>query len=354
MRPRILFLARFFILLLLLLCLSVRLTASPVHAQEPFYKGKTLRIVVGFSAGGFYDRWARLVARHLGNHIPGNPDIIVQNMPGAGSAIATNYVFSVAKPDGLTLGMPSASVYMDQLVGRKEVKFDARKFNWIGTQDKRHQVVYMRADAPYKTIEDVMKAKDPPKCGETGTASQGYLTLRLLEEALGVKFGSVLGYPGGAEIDLAVEKGEVVCRALSVDPFFGREPFDTWRKKAFVRLLVQTGKTRDPRAPDVPTIHELMDKHQTPETNRRVVGVLLGAEEFGSPLFAPPATPAEHVRTLREAHAKAMKDPELMADAKKAKMDMAPSAGEELEAITRKIMDQPADVIERVKKIMGQ
>ena len=353
MEPRALLPSRFFILFLLFLCLAVRLSAGPVYAQEPYYKGKTVRIAVGFSAGGFYDRWARLVARHLGKHIPGNPDIIVQNMPGAGSAIATNYVYGVAKPDGLTLGMPSASVYMDQLVGRKEVKFDVRKFNWIGTQDKRHQVVYMRADTPFKSIEDVMKAKEPPKCGETGTASQGYLTLRLMEEALGAKFGSVLGYPGGAEIDLAVEKGEVVCRALSVDPFFGREPFNTWRKKAFVRLLVQTGRTRHPRAPDVPTIHELMGKHQTQPMSRRVVEVLLGAEEFGSPLFAAPGTPAEHVRTLREAHAKEVKDPALVADAEKGKMDIAPSTGEELEVITQKIMDQPADVIERVKKIMG-
>jgi tripartite-type tricarboxylate transporter receptor subunit TctC len=350
LNTRLLF--RFLIFLLPSLYLSVPLPVRLVRAQEPYYKGKTLRIVVGFSAGGFYDRWARLVARHLGKQIPGNPDMIVQNMPGAGSAIATNYVYSVAKPDGLTLGMPSASIYMDQLVGRKEAKFDVRRFNWIGTQDKRHQVVYMRADAPFKSIEDVMKAKEPPKCGETGTASQGYLTLRLMEEALGAKFGSVLGYPGGAEIDLAVEKGEVICRALSIDPFFGREPFNTWRKKAFVRLLVQTGRTRDQRAPDVPTIHELMDKHQTQQMSRRVVEVLLGVAEFGSPLFAPPATPPEHVRTLREAHAKAMKDPELVADAKKGKMDIAPSTGGELEVVTQKIMDQPADIIERVKKIM--
>ncbi|MBI2361208.1 MAG: hypothetical protein HYV04_20270 [Deltaproteobacteria bacterium] len=353
MELRIRFLPLFFVLVLPFVCLALALPARPAFAQEPYYKGKTVRIVVGFSAGGFYDRWARLVARHLGKHIPGNPDIIVQNMPGAGSAIATNYVYGVAKPDGLTLGMPSASVYMDQLVGRKEAKFDVRKFNWIGTQDKRHQVVYMRADTPFKSIEDVMKAKEPPKCGETGTASQGYLTLRLMEEALGAKFGSVLGYPGGAEIDLAVEKGEVVCRALSIDPFFGREPFNTWRKKAFARLLVQTGRTRDPRAPDVPTIHELMDKHKTREMNRRVVEVLLGVAEFGSPLFSAPGTPPEHVRALREAHAKAMKDPELVADAEKGKMDMAPSTGEDLEVITQKIMDQPADIIERVKKIMG-
>ena len=342
------------IALILLLLLLLLAWAPHIRAQESFYQGQTIRFVVGFSAGGFYDRWARLVARHLGKHIPGGPDIIVQNMPGAGSVIAANYVYGVAKPDGLTLGMPSASVYMDQLVGRKEVKFDVRKFNWIGTQDKRYQVVYMRADAPYKSIEDVIKPKEPPKCGETGTASQGYQTLRIIEEALGAKFQSVLGYPGGAEVDVAVERGEVICRSLSIDPFFGREPFGSWRKKGFVRLLIQTGSKRDPRAPDVPTIHELMDKYKTPEASRRVVGVLLGVGQFGSPLFAPPGTPPDRVRVLREAHAKAMKDPDLVAEAKKGKMDMAPSTGEELQALTQKIMAQPSDVIERAKKILGK
>jgi tripartite-type tricarboxylate transporter receptor subunit TctC len=313
------------ILFLLILYLSVSWSQRPAYAQEPYYTGKSIRLVVGFTPGGFYDRWARLVARHLGKHIPGNPEMIVQNMPGAGSVIATNYVYGVAKADGLTLGMPSASVYMDQLVGRKEAKFDVRKLHWIGTQDKRHQVVYMRADATCKAIDDVKKAKEPPKCGETGTASQGYLTLRILEEALDLKFGSVLGYPGGAEIDLAAERGEVICRSLSIDPFFGREPFGSWRQKGFVRLLVQTARKRDPRAPDVPTIHELMDKYQTPEKTLRVVEVLLGVTEFGSPLFVAPGTAADQVRTLREAHVKAMKDPELVAEAEKGKMDMAPS-----------------------------
>jgi tripartite-type tricarboxylate transporter receptor subunit TctC len=199
-----------------------------------------------------------------------------------------------------------------------------------------------------------MNAKEPPKCGETGTASQGYLTLRILEEALGLKFGSVLGYPGGAEVDLAAERGEIVCRALSTDPFFGREPFGSWRKKGFVRLLVQTSKKRDPRAPDVPTIYELMDKHGTSKQTRRVVNALLGVTEFGSPLFVHPDTPAELVKILREAHVKAMKDPELMAEAEKGKMVMAPSTGEELNALSQEIMDQPDDIIARIKKLMGK
>jgi len=332
-----------------ILGLPVTLSAQ----TEPYYKGKTIRIIVGFTPGGFYDRWARTVARHMGKHIPGNPDIIVQNMPGAGSVVATNYVFGVAKPDGLTLGMPSANIYMDQLVGRGEVKFDVRKLHWVGTQDKRHLVFYIRSDTPFRSVGDIVKAKEAPKCGETGTTSSGYLLTRIVDEILGGKLTMVMGYPGGAEVDLAVERGEVVCRGMSIDPYFGREPFISWSKKGFVRLLLQTGKKRDERAPNVPTIYELMDQYKTPEINRKVVRVILAGAEFGSPLFAAPGTPADRVKILREAHAKSMKDPALIAEAKKGKMDMDPSTGEELDDLAKEVMAQPAEVIARAKKVSG-
>jgi tripartite-type tricarboxylate transporter receptor subunit TctC len=241
-------------LLFSLLILPLGSLATLEAQSEPFFKGKTIKIVVGFTPSGFYDRWARVVARHMGKYIPGNPEIIVQNMPGAASVVAANYVYGVAKPDGLTVGMPSANIYMDQLVGREETKFDVRRFQWIGTQDKRHLVFYIRSDTPYKSVGDIIKAKEPPKCGETGTTSSGYLLTRIVDEVLGGKLNMVLGYPGGAEIDLAVEKGEVVCRGMSIDPYFGREPFISWGKKGFVRLLLQTGSKRDARAKEIPTI----------------------------------------------------------------------------------------------------
>jgi tripartite-type tricarboxylate transporter receptor subunit TctC len=338
------------IVFLLLLILA---WTSNLQAQEPFYQGKTIRIVVGWPAGGFYDLWARVLARHMGKYIPGNPEITVQNMPGGGSVLAANYVYSDAKPDGLTLGMPSATIYMDQLVGRSEVKFDVRKFNWIGTQDKRHMVFYMRSDAPYKSLGDIIKAKEPPKCGETGTSTASYLLLRILQEILGANIQGVMGYAGGSEVDLAVERGEVICRGMAIDPYFGREPFISWNKKQFVRLLVQTGRKRDPRAPEVPTIYELMDQYKTPAISRRVVQVILAGADFGSPIFAPPGTTAERVKLMREAHAKSMNDPELLAEAKKGKMDMDPSTGDELQALTIEVMSQPPEVIESAKKISG-
>ncbi len=334
--------------------LVVLLLSSNLHAQAPFYQGKTVRIVVGFTPGGFYDRWARLLARYMGKYIPGNPDIIVQNMPGAASVIAANHVHAVAKPDGLTTVMPNNNIYMDQLVGRKEVQFDVRKFNWIGTQEKSHMVLYMRADAPYKSVGDIIKAKEPPKCGSTGTAGADYLLAKILEETVGAKINSVVGYPGGSEIDVAVERGEVICRGMTVAPHFGREPFDSWHKKGFDRHLVQTGRKRDPRASEAPTIFELMDEYKTPEGSRRVAQVILAGGEFGRPMLATPGIPAERVKVLREAYAKAMKDPELLAEAKKGKMDVDPSTGEELQALAKEIMDQPPEIIERVKKLLGQ
>lgn len=337
----------------LFLALLLFASLAEINAQEPFYKGKTIRIVVGSTPGGFYDRWARLLARIMGKYIPGHPAMIVQNMAGAGSVIATNHVYGVAKPDGLTVVMPLNSVYVDQLVGRNEVHFDLRKFHWIGSPAIESVIFYMRADAPYKSIADVIKAKEPPKCGSTGTASSDYILSKVLEESVGAKFNSVLGYPGGSEIDIAVEKGEVVCRAHSTSAHFGREPFDTWHKKNFDRHLVQTSGKRDPRASDVPTLQEIFDEHKVPANRRRVAQVVLAAGDFGRPIMVTPGTPRERVKLLKEAFHKALKDPDLLDEAKKSRMDLDSTTGEELEKLVQEIFDSPADVLERVKKLLG-
>jgi tripartite-type tricarboxylate transporter receptor subunit TctC len=327
---------------------------SEARAQtEPFYKGKTIRIMIGSTAGGFYDRWARLFAKYMGKHIPGQPEILAQNMPGAGSVIATNHVFNVAKPDGLTVVMPINSVYVDQLVGRKEVQFDLRKFHWIGSPAVESVIFYMRADTPYKSIADIIKAKEPPKCGGTGTASSDYILSKVLEETVGAKFNSILGYAGGTEIDLAVEKGEVVCRAHSTSAHFGREPFDTWHKKGFDRHLIQTSRKRDSRAADVPTTHEIFDQYKVSANSRRVAQVVLAAGDFGRPMMVTPGTPPERVKILRDAYVKSLNDPELRAEAKKSRLDIEPTSGEELESLVKEIFDSPPEVIERAKKLLG-
>ncbi|HWO41987.1 MAG TPA: tripartite tricarboxylate transporter substrate-binding protein [Candidatus Eisenbacteria bacterium] len=337
---------------LLILCAG---TTTVIAGQEqPFYQGKTIRVIVGFTSGGFYDRWSRLLARYVPKYLPGHPEVVVQNMPGAGGMVAANHIYNVAKPDGLTLGMLSYGMYLDQLVGRKEVQYDVRKFNWIGSPEKSDVLLYMRSDAPYKSIEDIRKAATPPKCGSTGTAGTDYILARLLEDTLALKINTVLGYPGGSEIDLAVEKGEVQCRGMTAAPFFGREPFITWRKNNFVRVLLFGGEKRDERIPDTPTIYEIFEKENTPEESRRVADVILRGGDFGRPWVAPPGTPQERVKLLRDAYAKAMADPQLLEEAKKGKMDVQFVSGEELQKLAERIMNQPPGVIARVKKVLEQ
>jgi len=183
-----------------------------VFAQTPSFQGKTITIVVGTVAGDLYDLYARAIGLFMGRYLAGNPNIIVQNMPGAGHMIAANYVYTVAKPDGLTLGAINAGLYFEQLIGRPQVKFDWTKFTWVGNATKSPQVLYMRADTPFKTVEDVRSAKEAPKCGTTGMSNMGYFVPKLLEETVGAKFNVIAGYQGGNEIDLAVERGEIVCR----------------------------------------------------------------------------------------------------------------------------------------------
>jgi len=345
-------LARVVVLISVLLCGA--LTAPSQAQTQPYYQGKTIRIIVGFSAGGLSDQWARMFARIMPKFIPGRPDMIVQNMPGASSVVAANFVYGVAKPDGLTLGIPNSSLYLTQLVGRAEVKFDVRKFEWIGSQEKWTQMLYFRADSPYKSIGDVIKAKEPPKCGASGFASSGYILPKVLEETVGAKFNIIVGYAGGKEIDLAVEKGEVVCRGHDIASHFGREPFNTWHAKQYDRHLVQDARTRDSRLPETPTIWQLMDEYKTPAVERSVAETVLTANDFGRATIAPPGTRPELVQILRAAYGQTLKDAELLAEVKKKNWDVEYTAGEQLQKLAREVMDQRPEVVNRVKKLLAE
>ena len=341
------------VVICLFVALHLDFNTNAKAQQQPSFKGQSIKIIVGFTSGGFYDRWSRLLARHMPKYLPGNPEMVVQNMPGAGGLIAANHIYSVAKPDGLTVAMLSYGLYLDQLVGRKEVQYDVRKFNWIGSPEKSDVLMYMRSDAPYKTIEDIRKASTPPKCGSTGTAGTDFILARLLEETLDAKIETVMGYPGGSEIDLAVEKGEVQCRGLTAAPFFGREPFISWRKRNFVNVLLYGGLKRDPRIPDTPTIYEIFDKEKTPEESRRVADVILRGGDFGRPWVMPPQTPAEIVKTMRDGYNKAMADPSLLDEAKKGKLEVEFVPGEELQKLAETMLSHPPSVVARVKKLLG-
>lgn len=265
------------------LALLLFLWLSPaVRTQDNFYQGKTIKIIVGSAPGGGYDLWPRFMARYFSQYIPGKPEVIIQNMPGAGSLVAANYIYNVAKPGGFTLGAVIPAIYFDQLVGRKEVQFD-----W-------------------------------------------------------------------SQIDVAVERGEVVCWSPVVATFVGREPYVSWSKKGFVRVLIQTGKKRDPRLGDVPTIWELMDRYKTPEGSRQLVQVVITGVALGRPIISSPAIPAERLKTLRETYAKMLADPELLREASKRRWEINPLTGEELESLARQVIVQPPQVVERMKWVLGR
>ena len=324
------------------------------RAQSDFYKGKTITVIAGTTPGALYDQWARIISAHMGKHIPGNPSMIVQNMPGAGHMIAANYLYNKSKPDGLSIiGSIVPSLYFDQLIGRKEVQYDWSKFAWIGSPVQGESQMYMRADTPYKTIEDVRNAKEPPRCGAQGTSDSAYFLPKLFEEVIGTKFNLVQGYPGGPEIDLAVERGEIFCRAFTIEAFLSREPYHTWRKKGFVRNIIQTGKKRDAKLPDTPTVWELMDKYKTPEAGRRLASVMLAAGALGRPMIGAPGIPADRVKMLRDAFNRTMQDKEFLAELEKRKFDLDPSSGEELEKIVKDALSQPPEIVGRMKKILG-
>jgi tripartite-type tricarboxylate transporter receptor subunit TctC len=330
------------------------LSVSSAAAQTPFYQGKTITIIVSTKAGDVYDLYPRLVAEFMPKHIPGNPNFIIQNVPGAAGLIGTNQIYNVAKPDGLTFGATYPALYFEQLVKRPEVKFDWTKFIWIGSTINSNSLMYMRADTPYKTIEDVRTASNPPKCGATGVTSSAYYMPKLLEEAIGTRFEVVAGYVAGQDIDLAVERGEVQCRAFTINAFFAREPFTTWRKKNFVNVLYQTGTKPDERLKDVPVFEQLMDKYKTKEDTRRLAKVVLASDQFGRPLVFPPGVPADRVKIIRDAFNKTINDPALLAEAKRRRLDIDPATGEELDALAKEVMTATPDIVERVKKLIGK
>ncbi|MGH7828105.1 MAG: Bug family tripartite tricarboxylate transporter substrate binding protein [Candidatus Binatia bacterium] len=328
------------------------LWSSYGYAQAPFYKGKTITIIAGTKAGDVYDLYARLFAQHMPKYIPGNPNVIVQNMAGAGSMIAANHLYNVSKPDGLTIGAIFPALYFDQVVGRPEVKFDWSKFVWIGSPVTSNHLLYMRADNPYKSIDDIVKGSTAPKCGATGTSSTSYYVPKLLDEVVGTKFDIVRGYQSGQDIDLAVERGELVCRAFTITAFFAREPFTTWRKKSFVRVLMQTGQKRDRRLPDSPTIYELMDRYKTPAAGRNLATLVLAAGQFGRPYVLPPNTPGDRVKIIREAFEKTLKDEAILADGKKKKLEFDPTFSDEVEKLAKEVTSQSPDIVAKMKELL--
>ena len=321
----------------LAVALIAALAAAPAFAQ--YYAGKTVTIVVGYKTGGGYDATARLLARHLPKHIPGKPTVIVQNMPGANSIIAANHVYNVVKPDGLAIATFNRNLPIAQLTGVQGVKFDMTKFAWIGSAASESTILAIRADLPYKSFEDLRRADREIVIGATGPGANTYDFPLLLKELLGVKLKIVTGYPSSADIMLAVERKEVDGRAGSYSSIL------RFIERGLVRPLVR-GRAVEPGIENLP-----VDENLAPNPRAKAIMALRSAPEVvGRPYVMHPETPAEHVKTMRQAFAAAIKDPELVAEGKKAKMELEFVDGDEAVKVMKDVLSQPKDIVEEFSK----
>jgi len=319
----------------------------PPRAQEPFFKGKTVRIVVGFSAGGGYDIYSRAIARHMGRHIPGNPAIVVENMAGAASMISANHVYKVAKPDGLTIGHFIGGLFLQQVLGRQGIEFDARKFEFLGVPIKDTYCIGLTKASGITTLESWLAAKTPVKIGGTAPGSATDDIPAVLQAALGLPLQVVSGYKGTAEIRLAADSGEVAGFSTGWESFKS-----TWRKsldtgEAFI--AVQAVAKPHPELPKVP----LAINYAKTEEAKKLIQV--GAHDPGTlarPFVLPPGTPRERVQILRKAFMDTLSDPEFLAEAKKTNLDIAPLSGEEIARTVDNLFKIEAPLVERLKKIL--
>ena len=308
-------------------------------AAQTNFAGKTITIVVGYKPGGGYDATARMLARHLPDHLPGKPTVIVQNMPGGNSIIAANHMYNVAKPDGLTIGTFNRNLPIAQLTGVQGVKYDMTKFEWIGSAANETTILAIRNDLPYKTFEELRKAKENVIIGSTGPGANTHDFPLLLKDLLGVTLKIVSGYSSSADIMLAVERKEVDGRAgsyTSLRPFIDR---------GLVHPVIRARST-EPGVEKLP-----VDESFAANPRAKAIMALRSAPEVvARPYVLPPKTPADIVKTYREAFAATIKDPALVAEANKAKFDLEYTSADEALKVMKEVLTQPKDVVDEFSK----
>ncbi len=297
-------------------------------AQSPadFYKGKTIELFVGYSAGGGYDVYARMIARYMGKHIPGNPTIVVKNMPGAGSLAAANHIYNAAPKDGTAFGTIGRGAPFDPLFGVPEAQFDAAKFTWIGSANNEVSVCVAWNTSGVKSIEE-LRTKELI-VGGTGPSADTDQFPRIVNGVLGTKFKIVTGYPGGNDISLAMERGEVQGRCgWSWSSVITTQK--AWFDEKKIIVLVQLSGAKHPDLPNVPLI---LDLAKTPE-QKQILSLVFARQALGRPYMAPPGVPADRAAALRKAFMDTMKDKEFLAEAEKTKLEISPTSGEDVQKI---------------------
>jgi tripartite-type tricarboxylate transporter receptor subunit TctC len=315
------------------------LIAPPARAQSNFYEGKTVTLIIGAKGAGSLIAATQIVAHHLGKYIPGKPTVIVQEMPGAAHLLATNHVFNVAKPDGLTLLASNPNVAIAQLAKVEQVRFDVRKFHWLGSTGADGVALSIRADLPYKNFEDIRKANQDLIVGTTGPGSNAHDFPLLLKEFAGAKFKLVSGYPSNGDVQLALQRKEVDVWAalattikLSVD-------------QGIVRAIVR-GRVATPGFENLPVDEDLA----TSALGKAIMGIKAAPLAIGRAFAVPPTTPADRMATLREAFAKVIKDPEFLAEGKKAKIDFNYISPEQVLKDFTVLLNQTPDTLKEMGK----
>jgi len=328
--------------------LSLFLIAAPASAQDGFYRGKTVRIIVGASAGGGYDTYSRTIARHIGKHIPGNPTFVVENMPGAGFLISANYMYKVAKPDGLTIGHFIGGLFLQQLLGKPGIEFEAAKFEYIGVPTQDNYVIGIsKKNTGISTMDQWMKSKTVVKLGGVGAGSATDDIPKVLMATIGLPAQLVSGYKGTADVRLAYNNGEVqgVCNAWQ--SFSATWPNEL--KSGDLAIVLQTTAKSHPELSKVPLA---ISYARTDEAKNLIRALVHSVGPAARPYMLPPGTPKDRVMTLRKAFMDTMKDSEFLADAKKAKLDINPLDGAELESNVKEVFNLNPKLIPRAKEIL--
>jgi tripartite-type tricarboxylate transporter receptor subunit TctC len=310
-------------------------TVATEHAEKEFYRGKTLNLILGFPGGGSNDLYLRAVARHIGKYIPGNPTIIVRNMPGGGSLVAANHLFNVAPQDGTVLALFSATIPLEAAMGAPNVKFDPSKFNWIGRVAPNVHITFVKNSSPVKTIQDSFDRE--VVLSATGRSATVTIYPAVLARVIGAKFKLVLGYAGSNNAMLAMERGEVDGHSTSIETVRGIHP--DWISQSKITVLVQHALKRHPELQDVPMSWEL----GRTEEQRDILRIVAHATEVGKMIVAPPNIPAVRVDVLRRAFDATVKDPAFVADLKAARIELGPMSGEDLQKLVAELRSvQPA------------
>jgi tripartite-type tricarboxylate transporter receptor subunit TctC len=331
------------------LCATVLIAIGPPAASAQgvadFYRGKTVQIVVGFGVGGGYDLYARALSRYLGKHVPGNPNVVVQNMEGAGSVRAANFVYAGSPSDGTVIAAVNQNMPMYQLLGGAGAKFEAAGMQWLGSMTNSNGLVYTWHTSGIKTLEDA-KQKEVPM-GAVGAASDSVIFPNLINEMVGTKFKPIAGYAGSAQIHLAMERGEVMGRGGNSWASVQTANMN-WIKENKINILVQVGFEKEPDLPNVPLLLDLVSD----EDRKGVIRVVSLPTALGYGHWVAPGVPKDRVAALRAAYAETMKDPEFIKETEKTGMVVRAQAGETLDGLVRQVTTAPRSVLDRTAQVL--